>query len=82
LVPIMATLIDQDGEREVAAKTLQVGDRVRVLAGATLPADGVIVAGEASLNEAMLTGEQLPLFKQRGDLVYAGTINTDAPLQI
>ncbi|QWL57972.1 cadmium-translocating P-type ATPase [Aeromonas jandaei] len=82
LVPIMATLIDQDGEREVAAKTLQVGDRVRVLAGATLPADGVIVAGEASLNEAMLTGEQLPLFKQRGDLVYAGTINTDAPLRI
>ncbi|MBW3805583.1 cadmium-translocating P-type ATPase [Aeromonas jandaei] len=82
LVPIMATLIDQDGEREVAAKTLQVGDRVRVLAGATLPADGVIVAGEASLNEAMLTGEQLPLFKQCGDLVYAGTINTDAPLQI
>ena len=82
LVPIMATLIDQDGEREVAAKTLQVGDRVRVLAGATLPADGIIVAGEASLNEAMLTGEQLPLFKQCGDLVYAGTINTDAPLQI
>ncbi|WP_071910077.1 heavy metal translocating P-type ATPase [Aeromonas sp. SCS5] len=82
LVPIMATLIDQDSEREVAAKTLQVGDRVRVLAGATLPADGVIVAGEASLNEAMLTGEQLPLFKQCGDLVYAGTINTDAPLQI
>lgn len=82
LVPIMATLIDQDGEREVAAKTLQVGDRVRVLAGATLPADGVIVAGEASLNEAMLTGEQLPLFKQCGDLVYAGTINTDAPLQL
>nr|WP_279007311.1 heavy metal translocating P-type ATPase [Aeromonas jandaei] len=82
LVPIMATLLDQDGEREVAAKTLQVGDRVRVLAGATLPADGVIVAGEASLNEAMLTGEQLPLFKQCGDLVYAGTINTDAPLQI
>ncbi|MGL4795923.1 MAG: heavy metal translocating P-type ATPase, partial [Aeromonas jandaei] len=82
LVPIMATLIDQDGEREVAAKTLQVGDQVRVLAGATLPADGVIVAGEASLNEAMLTGEQLPLFKQCGDLVYAGTINTDAPLQI
>ncbi|BCS47785.1 copper-translocating P-type ATPase [Aeromonas jandaei] len=82
LVPIMATLIDQDGEREVAAKTLQVCDRVRVLAGATLPADGVIVAGEASLNEAMLTGEQLPLFKQCGDQVYAGTINTDAPLQI
>ncbi len=82
LVPIMATRIDEEGEHEVAAKTLQVGDRVRVLAGATLPADGIIVEGQASLNESMLTGEQLPLLKQRGDQVYAGTINTDAPLQI
>lgn len=82
LVPIMATRIDDEGEHEVAAKTLQVGDRVRVLAGATLPADGIIVEGQASLNESMLTGEQLPLLKQRDDQVYAGTINTDAPLQI
>ncbi|MFQ2271603.1 heavy metal translocating P-type ATPase [Aeromonas enteropelogenes] len=82
LVPIMATRIDEDGEQEVAAKTLQIGDRVRVLAGATLPADGIIVRGEASLNESMLTGEQLPLLKGHGDQVYAGTINTDAPLEI
>ncbi|MEH8252924.1 heavy metal translocating P-type ATPase [Aeromonas veronii] len=82
LVPIMATRIDDEGEHEVAAKTLQVGDRVRVLAGATLPADGIIVEGQASLNESMLTGEQLPLLKQPGEQVYAGTINTDAPLQI
>lgn len=82
LVPIMATRLDEDGEHEVAAKTLQVGDRVRVLAGATLPADGIIVQGQASLNESMLTGEQLPLLKQTGDQVYAGTINTDAPLEI
>lgn len=82
LVPIMATRIDDEGEHEVAAKTLQVGDRIRVLAGATLPADGIIVEGQASLNESMLTGEQLPLLKQPGDQVYAGTINTDAPLQI
>ncbi|MEH8160889.1 heavy metal translocating P-type ATPase [Aeromonas veronii] len=82
LVPIMATRIDDEGEHEVAAKSLQAGDRVRVLAGATLPADGIIVEGQASLNESMLTGEQLPLLKQPGDQVYAGTINTDAPLQI
>ncbi|MFM5164603.1 heavy metal translocating P-type ATPase [Aeromonas rivipollensis] len=82
LVPIMATRIDTDGEHEVAAKTLRVGDRVRVLAGATLPADGIITLGQASLNEAMLTGEQLPLLKQAGDPVFAGTINTDSPLLI
>ncbi|UAK70556.1 heavy metal translocating P-type ATPase [Aeromonas enteropelogenes] len=82
LVPIMATRINEEGEHEVAAKTLQIGDRVRVLAGSTLPADGIIVRGEASLNESMLTGEQLPLLKGHGDQVYAGTINTDAPLEI
>lgn len=82
LVPIMATRIDADGEHEVAAKTLRMGDRVRVLAGATLPADGIITQGQASLNEAMLTGEQLPLLKQAGDPVFAGTISTDAPLEI
>ncbi|HHQ4556932.1 heavy metal translocating P-type ATPase [Aeromonas hydrophila] len=82
LVPIMATRLDEDGEHEVAAKTLQVGDRVRVLAGATLPADGTILLGQASLNESMLTGEQMPLLKQAGDPVYAGTIDTDAPLEI
>ncbi|MDM5077266.1 heavy metal translocating P-type ATPase [Aeromonas media] len=82
LVPIMATRIDADGEHEVAAKTLRVGDRVRVLAGATLPADGIITLGQASLNEAMLTGEQLPLLKQAGDPVFAGTISTDAPLEL
>ncbi|MFQ2243974.1 heavy metal translocating P-type ATPase [Aeromonas enteropelogenes] len=82
LVPIMATRIDEESEHEVAAKTLQIGDRVRVLAGSTLPADGIIVRGEASLNESMLTGEQLPLLKGHGDQVYAGTINTDAPLEI
>lgn len=82
LVPIMATRLDEEGEHEVAAKTLRVGDRVRVLAGATLPADGIILAGQASLDESMLTGEQLPLLKQAGDPVYAGTIDTDAPLEI
>ncbi|MGE6288877.1 heavy metal translocating P-type ATPase [Aeromonas media] len=82
LVPIMATRIDADDEHEVPAKTLRVGDRVRVLAGATLPADGIITLGQASLNEAMLTGEQLPLLKQAGDPVFAGTISTDAPLEI
>lgn len=82
LAPIMATRLDEEGEHEVAAKILQVGDRVRVLAGATLPADGIILLGQASLNESMLTGEQLPLLKQAGDAVYAGTINTDAPLEI
>jgi len=82
LVPIMATRIGEDGEQEVAAKTLQVGDRVRVLAGATLPADGIIWCGEASFDESMLTGEHLPQLRQAGEQVYAGTINTDAPVEI
>ncbi|MGL5452172.1 MAG: heavy metal translocating P-type ATPase [Aeromonas sp.] len=82
LVPIMATRIDDDGDHTVAANTLQIGDQVRILAGATVPADSIIVEGHASLNESMLTGEHLPQHKRPGDPVYAGTINTDAPLRV
>ena len=63
----MATRIDDDGEHEVAAKTLQSRRQGAGTRGATLPADGIVTLGQASLNESMLTGEQLPLLKQAGD---------------
>lgn len=82
-VPLLATRLNAAGDEElVVAKQLQAGDRIRVLAGATLPADGVICEGQATLNEAMLTGEHLPVLRQCGELVYAGTITTDSPLLI
>ena len=50
--------------------------------GERLPVDGEVTEGSSTVDESMLTGEQLPLLKQAGDAVYAGTINTDAPLEI
>jgi Cu2+-exporting ATPase len=54
---------------------LQPGDRVLIRPGAKIPVDGVITEGESSFNEAMLTGESLPVSKKPGDVVIGGAIN-------
>jgi len=82
LIPQLAVKLEQGEEREVLSRHLQPGDLVRVLPGAWLPADGLIREGTASLDEAMLTGESLPVLKSPGEAVYAGTINTDSPLLV
>ncbi|EHB5526865.1 cadmium-translocating P-type ATPase [Vibrio cholerae] len=74
LVPHFAHL--EDGT-QVAVKHLNVGDSVRVLPGDAIPADGLITSGASYLNEAMLTGEPIPITKGVGDHVYAGTVNGD-----
>jgi len=55
-----------------------VGDKVQVLAGDTVPVDGKILTGTASVSEAMLTGEAVPRTKGKDELVFAGTQNFDA----
>ena len=65
-IPSWPPRIDDDGEREVAAKTLPDRRQGPGAGRCRLPADGLILRGQASLNEAMLTGEQLPLLKQAG----------------
>ncbi|WP_194434995.1 heavy metal translocating P-type ATPase [Vibrio fluminensis] len=72
LIPAMATTLD--GE-QVPVKSLIVGDQVRVLPGEHIPADGVIVEGRIHIDESMLTGESVPVVKQLGDTVFAGTLN-------
>jgi len=64
----------------VAADSLVDGDLVRVAAGATVPADGVVVEGASSVEEALLTGESRPLRKLVGDPLLAGSINRESPL--
>lgn len=66
----------RDGEEVTApAEEVREGDRLRVLPGETIPADGVIVCGESSVDQALLTGESLPVDKTAGDEVYGGTVN-------
>ncbi|MGL1956753.1 MAG: heavy metal translocating P-type ATPase [Colwellia sp.] len=69
-------------EQLVAAKLLVVGDIVLIKPGETVPADGIIMTGCSQLNEAMLSGEQLPISKDVGKTVFAGTINGDGNLTV
>ncbi|KAL3497417.1 hypothetical protein ACH5RR_040149 [Cinchona calisaya] len=67
---------------EVPTDDIRVGDSVLVLPGETIPVDGKVVAGRSVVDESMLTGESLPIFKEKGFPVSAGTINWDGPLRI
>ena len=92
LMPMTATKINsaklplpndkQITEELVAAKLLVKDDLVLIKPGETIPADGVIVNGNSQVNEAMLSGEQLPLNKTINDNVFAGTINGDGNLTV
>lgn len=78
-----ARLIDADGSvREVDNGSLVAGDRVEVRAGDRVPADGVVVSGEASLDTAPITGESVPLEARPGMEVFGGAINLDGLLRI
>jgi len=77
LAPAQAHRLRPDGtEEDVAIGALQAGDRLRVRPGESLPVDGELLEGDAEINEAMLTGEPLPVTKQPGGKVSAGTLNT------
>ncbi len=75
-----ALLIKDDGVVEVAVSLLQVGDIIRVKSGASFPVDGTVIKGMSSVDESMVTGESIPVLKQLGDQVIAGTINGGSPI--
>jgi len=77
LLPNTATRIDGDARQLVAVSQLVAGDRVRVRAGESFPADGAIIDGVSSVDESLLTGESAPRQKSIGDTVVAGSINLD-----
>ncbi|MFP2767828.1 heavy metal translocating P-type ATPase [Oceanisphaera sp. KMM 10153] len=82
LVPMLARVETEDGEQEVAAKTLQSGQTVLVAPGSQIPADAHILDGSTSVDESMLTGEHLPVSRHPGDIVFAGTTNVESPLRL
>jgi Zn2+/Cd2+-exporting ATPase len=82
LTPTKARRIVAQGEEEVAAKDLQVGDVIRVRPGDNVAADGVILTGQGSFNQSTITGESLPADKKPGDEVFAGTQNLTGVLEI
>jgi Cu+-exporting ATPase len=76
LTPATALLVEPEGDRPIAVTELRIGDRVRILPGEKLPADGEVLEGWSSLDESMLSGEPLPMEKSAGSPVSAGTLNT------
>lgn len=75
LTPQTARILKEGTERIVPAGEVQVSDIIRVLPGETIPVDGVILSGETSVNQSVMTGESLPVDKSVGDEVSSGTVN-------
>ncbi|WP_372378424.1 heavy metal translocating P-type ATPase [Vibrio natriegens] len=79
LIPAIATTLD--GE-QIPVKTLKIGDRIRVLPGEHIPADGKVISGRIHIDESMLTGESVHVVKKEGDAVFAGTLNGDESFEL
>lgn len=75
LTPQTARILTANGEKIIPAEQVAIGDRIRVLPGETIPVDGVILSGQTSINQAVMTGESLPVDKTVGDEVSSGTVN-------
>jgi len=77
-----ACLVTEEGEREVAASIIRVGDVVLVRPGETIPVDGIVLEGSGAVDEAMVTGESLPVQKKPGDSVTGATISKSGLLKV
>ncbi len=75
LTPQTARVIKDGKENVIPAEKVQVGDILRVLPGEGVPVDGIIISGQTSVNQAVMTGESLPVDKTVGDEVSSGTVN-------
>jgi Cd2+/Zn2+-exporting ATPase len=83
LTPTRANLIAGDGsEKEIEVSSLKTGDLIRVRPGDNVPADGEVIKGLSSVNEATITGESLPVDKVPGEQVFAGTNNLTGVLDV
>lgn len=82
LRPKYANLLQNDEIIKVETKFLKSGDKIIVKEGETIPLDGVIVNGVTSVDESLLTGESLPIYKEEGSQVIGGSINKDGAVTI
>jgi len=82
LTPLTAFVIREGRVDEVEAALLRSGDVVLVKPGERIPADGEVVSGSSAVDQAAITGESIPVHKQAGDRVWAGTLNGNATLDV
>ena len=82
LAPTQGRRIRSGKEELIPAEKIVKGDMLRILPGETVPVDGVIVSGETSVDQSIMTGESLPVDKAAGDTVFCGTINRFGAIDI
>lgn len=82
LMPSVATIFKDGQEKEVPIEDVQVGDIVVVKSGQSIPLDGVIIEGQTSIDESMITGESLPVDKTVNDRVIGATMNVEGYIQV
>lgn len=80
--PDEAVLLTDDGEKIVQVSDLKINDEISVKPGERIPVDGLIKEGHSSVDEAAISGESVPIGKQQGDNVFAGTVNMNGALTI
>ncbi|VAW96326.1 Type cbb3 cytochrome oxidase biogenesis protein CcoI; Copper-translocating P-type ATPase [hydrothermal vent metagenome] len=80
LLPVMAARFEGDNVEQVLVNELKVGDRLRVKPGETIPADAIIIEGQSSIDESLVTGESHPLRRIEKDNVIGGTVNIESPI--
>ncbi len=82
LKPKVAILKDGDSQKEIPVEEVKVGDILIVKAGMTIPVDGIVLSGNASIDQSMLTGEPIPIDASAGTHVSAGSINLDGTIEM
>ncbi len=82
LAPTQGRRIRDGREESVPAEDIRLGDILRILPGEAIPVDGVIVDGESSIDQSVITGESLPVERRVGDEVFCGTINRFGTIDI
>lgn len=82
LAPLDALVRRDDIEQRLSIDLIHIGDIIIVKPGERIPMDGDVIAGESSVNQATITGESMPVEKQPGDSVYAGTLNEHGSLEL
>ncbi|MEK6569931.1 MAG: heavy metal translocating P-type ATPase, partial [Bacteroidota bacterium] len=82
LSPTTARVLRNNNETEVPVERVSIGEHILIKPGERLPLDGEVVGGSSSVNQAPITGESMPVEKQVGDAVYAGSINEKGTLEV
>jgi Cd2+/Zn2+-exporting ATPase len=82
IAPLVATVKRDDGEYEIAAEEVRIGDLIIIRPGEKIAMDGIILQGDSAINQAAITGESIPVEKGPGAEVFAGTLNMYGSLTI